>query len=93
MSKNKEIDVFSNDTSVSIKDDVVMVKSDVKSLITFIFSQLQVNYSKFRYEDINVLPKKRYSWKGRRILYLSKLKHSTIVKLLSPQKKHDLVKF
>ena len=92
MSKNREIDVFLNDTSVSVKDDVVMVKCDVKSLFTYIFSQLHVNYSKFCYEDINVLPKTRYSWKSRHILYLLKLKHSTIVKLLSPQKKHDFDK-
>ena len=70
--KNTEIDVFSIDNSVSIKDDVVIVKSEIKSLITSIFSQLQVNYSKFRYEDINVLPKTRYSWKGRHILHLLK---------------------
>ena len=86
MSKNREIDVFLNDTSVSIKDDIIMVKTDVKSLITSIFSQFQVDYSKLRDEGINVLPKTRYSWKGRHILYLLKLKHSTIVKLLSPQK-------
>ena len=87
MSKNREIDVFSNDTSVSVKDDIVMVKSDIKSLNTSIFSQLKVNYSKFRLEDINVLPKTRYSGKGRHILYLLKLKHSIIVKLLSPNEK------
>ena len=86
MPKNREIDVFLNDTSVSIKDDIIMVKTDVKSLITSIFSQFQVDYSKLRDEGINVLPKTRYSWKGRHILYLLKLKHSTIVKLLSPQK-------
>ena len=88
ISNNREIDVFSNNTSGSVRDDVVMVKSDVKSLITSIFSQLQVNYSKFRYEDINVLPNTRYSWKGRHILYLSKSNYSTMVKLLSPQKKN-----
>ena len=87
MSKNREIDAFSNDNSVSVKDDVVMVKSDAKSLITSIFSQLQVNYSKFRYEEINVLPNTRYSWKGRHILYLLALKRSTILKLLYPQEK------
>ena len=86
MPKNREIDVILNDTSVSIKDDIIMVKTDVKSLITSIFSQFQVDYSKLRDEGINVLPKTRYSWKGRHILYLLKLKHSTIVKLLSPQK-------
>ena len=90
MPKNRDIDVFN---VFSVKDDVAMVKCDVKSLITSIFSQLQVNYSKFCYEDIKVLPKTRYSWKGRHILYLSKLKHSTIVKLLSPLKERDLVKF
>ena len=87
MSKDREIDAFSNDTSVSVKDDVLMVKSDVKSLITSIFSQLQVNYSKFRYEDINVLLKTRYSWKGPHIFYLLALTHSATVKLLSPQEK------
>ena len=83
--------MFLNDTSVSVKDDVAMVKSDVKSLITSIFSQLQVNYSKFRYEDINVLPKTKHRWKDRHhILCLLKL----IAKLLSPQEKNMiLVKF
>ena len=52
MSKNGEIDVFLNDTSVSVKGDVVMVKSDVKPLITSIFSQLQVNHSKFTLDDV-----------------------------------------
>ena len=47
-----EIDVFSNDTSVSVKGDVVMVKSDVKSLITSIFSQLQMNHSNFTLDDV-----------------------------------------
>ena len=87
MSKEREIDVFSNDTSVSLKDDVVTVKFDVKSLITSIFSQLEVNHSNFRYRDINVLPKMSYSWKGRHILYLMTLKHSAIVKVLTPQEK------
>ena len=86
MLKNREIDVFLNDILVSIKDDTIMVKTDVRSLITSFFSQFQVDYSKLRDEGINVLPKTRYSWKGRHILYLLKLKHSTIVKLLSPQK-------
>ena len=66
---------------------LAMVKSDVKSLITFIFPQLQGSYLKFYYEDINILPKMRYSWKGRHILYFLTLKHSIIVKLLSPQEK------
>ena len=57
MSKDGEIDVFSNDTSISVKDDVVMVKSDVKYLITSIFSQLQVNYSKFCYETLTFYQK------------------------------------
>ena len=87
MSKNREIDAVLNDASVSVKDDFALVKSDVKFLITSLFSQLQVNYSKFRYEGINALPKTRYSWKGRHILYLLKLKHSTVVKLLSPEGK------
>ena len=58
---DREIDVFSNDTSVLVKDDVAMVKFDVKSLIASIFSQLQVNYSKFCCKDISVLSKMRYS--------------------------------
>lgn len=89
MSKNREIDAFLNDTLVSVKDDVVMVKTDVKPLITSIFSQLQVNYSKFRHEDINFLPNTRYNWKGRHIIYLLTLTHSIIVRLLSHKKKHN----
>ena len=42
----KEIEAFSNDTSISVKTNVIIVKSDVKSPIIPIFSQLQVNYSK-----------------------------------------------
>ena len=55
MSKDRDIDVFSNDASVLVNDDVVIVKLDVKFLITSIFSQLPVNYLKFLYEHINVV--------------------------------------
>ena len=55
MSKDRDIDVFSNDTSVLVNGDVVMVKLDVKFQITSIFSQLPVNYLKFLYEHINVV--------------------------------------
>ena len=44
--KDIEIEAFSNDTSISVKTNVIIVKSDVKSPIISIFSQLQVNYSK-----------------------------------------------
>ena len=55
MSKDRDIDVFSNDTSVLVNGDVVMVKLDVKFQITSIFSQLPVNYLKFLYEHINIV--------------------------------------
>lgn len=55
MSKDRDIDVFSNDASVLVNGDVVMVKLDVKFQITSIFSQLPVNYLKFLYEHINVV--------------------------------------
>ena len=55
MSKDRDTDVFSNDTSVLVNGDVVMVKLDVKFQITSIFSQLPVNYLKFLYEHINVV--------------------------------------
>ena len=51
---SKDRDGFSNDTSFLVKYDVVMVKSGVKTMSATIFSEPQVNYSKFRYEYIKV---------------------------------------